>query len=120
MVAKSPAKTADPQGGGMVPITEGRLQSYWLNFKYDDTGYFQVLVDNVGRAQNSYTFNGRESSYVDNEVGALPVKSRGSFRVPTMGRADRITVTIQSDDILPFNIISADWMANLHMKFKRG
>jgi len=122
LVAKAPSSTGggDQQGGGTVPITEARNQLYWLNFKYDDTGYFKVQVDNVGRDANTYVFNGRESSYVDNEVGALPIKSRGSFRVPLLGRSDRITVTVTSDDILPFNLISADWMANLHMKFKRA
>lgn len=120
IVAKAPAKTADPQGGGMVPITEGRLQLLWMNFKYDDTGYFTITVSNTSRDDNVYTFNGRESSYVDNEVGALPVKSRGFFRVPLLGRADRVTITVTSDDILPFNLISADWISNLFARHRRS
>jgi len=118
VVAKA-AAGADPQNGGSVPITEGRLQLYWMNFRYSGSGYFKVTVSNLGREDNEYVFNGRESSYVDNEVGALPIKSEGFFRVPLLGRSDRLTVTISSDDILPFRLISADWIGNLLQKFKR-
>lgn len=121
VVAKAPAKGGGADSGsGEVPITEGRLQLYWMNFRYASTGYFDITVTNKARADNVYTFNGRETSYIDNEVGALPVKDGGFFRVPLYGRADRVSVTLTSDDVLPFQLISADWIGNILQKFKRA
>lgn len=105
---------------GAVPITEGRLQIFWITFNYADSGYFEIEVNNVGRAANRYTFNGRTMGSLENPVGDLPIDQSGTFRVPVFTRNDRANVTIKSDDALPFRMLSADWIGNLFVRFRRG
>lgn len=112
------AKTSS-QSGSEVPITEGRLQLFWMAFRYAFTGYFKVTVSTVGRADNVYVFNGRTLGSSENPINELPVDSSGKFRVPIYSRSDRATITVSSDDVLPFRLISADWIANLIQKFRR-
>ena len=102
-----------------VPITEGRLQIFWITFNYADTGYFEVEVNNTGRDANSYVFNGRTLGSLENPVGDLPIDTSGAFRVPVYTRNDRATITVKSSDALPMRLLSADWIGNLFTRFRR-
>lgn len=107
-------------GEGSVPITEGRLQIFWVTFNYADSGYFEVEVDNLGRAANSYIFNGRTLGSLENPVGDLPVDTSGTYRVPVFTRNDRAGIKIKSSDALPMRLLSADWVGNLFIRHKRA
>jgi len=106
-------------GGGEVPITEGRLQVMWLNFRYAETGYFYVTVTPERRDANYYEFNGRTLGSLENPLNDVPVDTAGFFRVPVYSRSDRVILKITSSDPLPFRLISADWIGNLRQRFRR-
>jgi len=110
----------DSDGRSSVPITEGRLQIFWITFNYADTGYFEIEVDNIGRAANTYIFNGRTLGSLENPVGTLPIDQSGTYRVPVFTRNDRAGIKISSDDALPMRILSADWIGNLFIRHKRA
>ena len=107
--------------GGMVPVTEGRLNLLWLNFRYAFSGYFKITVSTQTRADNVYEFNGRTlGDAASNPINDLPIDASGTFRVPVYSKSDRATIKVSSDDVLPFRMISADWIANFYQRFRRG
>jgi hypothetical protein len=112
------AKRQDSRGS-QVPITEGRLQLFWMTLRYAFTGYFRVEVTADGRDTNIYEFNGRTLGSSDNPINDIPIDEDGSMRVPLYSRADRVRVVVKSSDFLPMRLISADWIGNLIQKFRR-
>ena len=110
---------APAEGGGNVPITEGRLQILWMNIRYSVTGYFKVQVTNQGRDMNEYEFNARTLATSELGIGEIPISEEGTFRVPILSKNDRTSIKIVSDDVLPMRIISADWIGNMVQKYKR-
>ena len=103
--------------GTETPTGEGRLQLMWMTVVYADTGYLKVLVDTEGREQNIYEYTGRTIGADTNALNSLPVGS-GQLRVPVFTKASRAKITLTSNSILPWQIISADWIGNFVQKFR--
>lgn len=111
-------KTA--KGEGAVPVSEGRLQLFWMNFRYAFTGYFKFTVSVQDRADNEYEFNGRTlGDSITNPINDLPIDGSGTYRFPIYSKSERATVKLTSSDVLPFRIISGDWIGNFFQKFRR-
>ena len=107
-------------GGGRVAISNGRLQiKHWI-LRYQDSGDFNVEVENktTGANVQDYSFTGRLVGGGQNLLGATRLVS-GNFRFPIMNRADRVKVTIKSDSHLPCQFLSAEWEGNLHLRSRR-
>lgn len=115
LVMKVPATN----GGGEVPITEGRLQIMWLTLRYADTGYLEVIVTPQGRTPRTYSFNGRTIGSSEDPMGTIPIDEDGKIRVPIFSRSDRVEIKVRSSDALPFQLISADFIGNQVTKFPR-
>lgn len=105
--------------GGEVPFTEGRMQVFWINFRYAFTGYMQVEVEVQGRDTKTYEFNARVLSSAAIPLGQIPISEAGNFRVPVFSKNNRVNIRIKSSEFLPMRIISADWTGNLIQKFRR-
>jgi hypothetical protein len=112
-----PRKPVD--GGGSVPVTEGRLQILWMNIRYSETGYFKIQVAAQGRDTNEYEFNARTLATSELGIGEIPISEEGSFRFPVLSKNDRVSIKIVSDDVLPMRIIAADWIGNFIQKYQR-
>ena len=90
-----------------------------MNLRYSLTGYFQVHVDCLGRERNTYEFNARTLATAELGIGEIPISEEGQLRFPVRSKNDRVDIVIASDDVLPFRIISADWIGNFVQKYQR-
>ena len=97
--------------GSEVPIGEGRLQLMWLTIVFAYTGYIKATVSALGRADNYYEYTGLSLSSNQYVLGTLPVQS-GKLRIPVFTKSDRVSITLSSSSIMPWQIISADWIGN--------
>lgn len=107
-------------GGGRVSISGGRLQiKHWI-LRYQDSGDFDVEVENkvVSGSPQVFSFTGRLVGGGSNVIGSTRLTS-GNFRFPVMSKADRVKVTITSDSHLPCQFLSAEWEGNMHLRSRR-
>lgn len=105
-------------GGGMVTITEGRLQLLQMLFQFSKTAYFRVEVTPFAQGTRTYITNGRMMGDPKNVAGEVHL-SDGSFRVPVLCKNDRVEIEIISDSYLPCSVLAAEWIANYVQKSKR-
>lgn len=101
--------------GAEVPVTGGRLQLRHMSLRYDETGYFKVVVTPIYRGPFTYIFTGRVLGEGSNVIGGFEL-SGGSFRFPVMSRADRVAIEIQSDSHVPCRFLTAEWVASYNPK----
>lgn len=88
---------------------QGRLQLryYWLN--YSDSGAFECLVDNdLKNKHYKYTNTSKYLGTTKNKLG-LSTLGTGKFKFPVQDNNQEVTITIQSNNPLPINIISGGW-----------
>lgn len=104
--------------GGRVAITGGRLQiKSWL-LRYQDSGDFVLKVAPRFRDTQEHALTGRVIGGGTNVLGTTTL-SAGDFRVPVLSKADRLTITIESNSHLPCQFLSAEWEGNMHIRTRR-
>lgn len=88
----------------------GRLQlrRAWVN--YEDSGAFDVEVENLSRVFK-YTMAGGRLGSNNLKVGRLNIGT-GQFRYPVVGNATTNIVRILSDHTTPLNVIGSGWEGN--------
>lgn len=101
-------KTAED--GSMSTEDIGRLQlrRAWVN--YEDSGSFDVEVENLSRVFK-YTLGGARLGSNGLRVGRLNIGT-GQFRYPVVGDARTNEVRVISDHTTPLNIIGSGWEGN--------
>lgn len=97
----------NPQSGGSVAVTQGRLQLRTMKVHYHDTGFFQVHVTPKARDKQITTFTGRTAS-VDTKTGDVPLKS-GSLRFLVGSKNDQVEIELRNESILPSWFSAAEW-----------
>lgn len=95
-------------GGGLTPITQGRLQVRNWTIRYDQSGFFQVVVSPDFRTASTYSFNARYVS-VGTNVADQIVLADGTFRVPVWAMNSKVTVDVISCSFLPLNLVGAEY-----------
>ncbi|MRN79457.1 hypothetical protein [Brucella sp. 10RB9210] len=106
------------QNGGMITITEGRLQLLQLLFQYSKSAYFRVDVTPMAQPTRTYFTNGRLMGDPENVTDTVTL-SDGTFTVPVLSKNDRVSIDIVSDSYLPCSILSAEWTAHYVQKSQR-
>lgn len=86
-------------------ITTGRLQLKYMEFTYQETGFFHVTVETSGR-EFCYT-NGNHLG-VETVISKYKLKS-SNLRFPLHTRNTNATISLTSDNPTPFNIVNAIW-----------
>jgi len=71
-----------------------------------------------GNATQTYSFTGRLIGGGENIIGDTILTS-GDFRFPIMIKSERAKITIESENHLPCQILSAQWEGNIHLRAKR-
>lgn len=100
-------QTADDGTSSTEDIGRLQLRRAWVN--YEDSGAFEVIVDN-GSAQYTYQMSGgRLGSSV---MLGRPNASTGQFKFPITGDARRQEVYLFSSAPVPVNIIGCGWEGN--------
>lgn len=94
---------------GESAVVNGRLQLRYMTLRYSDTGYFYVHVTPAFRDNKSYSFNGRTIGSQDNRVQKHSVTD-GNFRFRVGSNSESVSITIGSEEHLPFTITSAAWV----------
>ncbi|TBR26514.1 MAG: hypothetical protein EPO10_22770 [Reyranella sp.] len=98
-------------------ITDGRLQLRHLFINYSNTGFFRVVVSQIGRDPFTYTFT-------PNVVGqtfvvGTPQFTTGAFRVPVRAENTKVSIDITSDSHYPCSILSFDWEGEFTLRSRR-
>lgn len=100
-------QTADDGTSSTEDIGRLQLRRAWVN--YEDSGAFEVVVDN-GSTQYTYQMSGgRLGSSV---MLGRPNASTGQFKFPITGDARRQEVYLFSNAPVPVNIIGCGWEGN--------
>lgn len=100
-------QTADDGTSSTEDIGRLQLRRAWVN--YEDSGAFEVIVDN-GSTQYTYQMSGgRLGSSV---MLGRPNASTGQFKFPITGDARRQEVYMFSNAPVPVNIIGCGWEGN--------
>ncbi|MDH1340562.1 hypothetical protein [Ectopseudomonas oleovorans] len=100
-------QTADDGTSSTEDIGRLQLRRAWVN--YEDSGAFEVIVDN-GSTQHTYQMSGgRLGSSV---MLGRPNASPGQFKFPITGDARRQEVYLFSNAPVPVNIIGCGWEGN--------
>lgn len=95
--------------GGVVSEDEGRLQLkyYWVN--YSKSGVFDCNVNNeVKNKHYNYRFTGKTLGESSNTLG-INKTFTGKFRFPIQDNNAEVTISIDSNNAQPLNIVSGGW-----------
>lgn len=101
-------KTAEDGSTATEDIGRLQLRRSWVN--YEESGAFEVEVENTSRLFK-YTMAGARLGSNALRVGALNLGT-GQFRFPTAGNAQMNIVRILSDHTTPLNVIGCGWEGN--------
>jgi len=107
--------TESPSQGS--ELISGRLQLKHFYIKFEDTGFMKVEVTPDNNTTSTYEFTtilGTDESI----IGSNSLDT-GTFKVPIMSRADRITIDVKNLTHLPTNLTSAEYEAMFHMRSAR-
>jgi hypothetical protein len=101
-------KAADDGSTATEDIGRLQLRRAWMN--YEESGAFDVEVENTSRLFK-YTMAGARLGSNSLRVGGLNVGT-GQFRFPVVGNAQLNIVRIVSDHTTPLNVIGCGWEGN--------
>ena len=110
--------TAGGSGEASGEFLSGRLQLHHFYIKFEDTGFFKVEVTPENRDTSTHKFTGRFLGAASSTIGSLNLET-GSFKVPVMSKADRVTIDVKNDTFLPTKLTSAEYEAMFHMRSRR-
>ena len=98
-------------------LISGRLQLKHFYIKFEDTGFMKVEVTPDNNTTSTYQFTNILGTD-DSIIGSTSLDT-GTFKVPVMSRADRVTIDVKNLTYLPTNLTSAEYEANFHMRSAR-
>ena len=99
-------------------IISGRLQLKHFYIKFEDSGFFKVEVTPDNNTTSIHKFTGRFLGASSAAIGQINLET-GTFKVPIMSRADRVTIDVKNDTFLPTVLSSAEYEAMFHMRSRR-
>jgi len=99
-------------------IISGRLQLKHFYIKFEDTGFFKVEVTPDNNTTSTHKFTGRFLGASSSSIGQINLET-GTFKVPIMSRADRVSIDVKNDTFLPTVLSSAEYEAMFHMRSRR-
>jgi len=99
-------------------IISGRLQLKHFYIKFEDSGFFKVEVTPDNNTTSIHKFTGRFLGASSAAIGQINLET-GTFKVPIMSRADRVTIDVKNDSFLPTILSSAEYEAMFHMRSRR-
>jgi len=98
-------------------LISGRLQIKHFYLKFEDTGFIKVEVTPDNNTTSTYEFTSVLGS--DNSILNDIKLETGTFKVPVMSRADRVTVDVKNITYLPTKLTSAEYEAMFYMRSNR-
>lgn len=105
-------------GGGQMTNDSGRIQMRNAAFSYNETGFFEVLVQPQGRGVFRYVFSGRVVGSLNNQIGEVSIEE-GKFKFPVNSKNDRVNIEIHNTTFLPCFFLNAEWEAFYKTRSRR-
>jgi hypothetical protein len=97
----------------------GRLQLRDLLLNFADSGYFEVDVYPSGRDSFTYPYTGRVLGVLGITLGVRRMQD-GEFRCPISAKSDEVSITISSDQAVPFSIQSGQFTGHYAQLSRRA
>lgn len=105
-------------GGGLVAVTDGRLQLSLMKVNFTGTGYFRAEVTPFRRDTYRYPFTGRVVGSARNLIGQLPLET-GTFTFPIRTNNMTATIDLVNDSPYPSRFLNAEWEGMFTPRSKR-
>lgn len=99
---------SEAPGGGLVSVTDGRLQLSLLRVNFTDSGYFRAEVTPFRRQTYTYPFTGRVAGSARNLLGQLTLET-GTFTFPIRTRNMDTIIDLVNDSPYPSRFLNAEW-----------
>jgi len=106
------------RGQGEVALLDGRVQLRYLTISYNNTAYFDVKSETVGRDPFNFTFTGRIVGQASSNIGVVPLDS-GSYRLPVLAVNTDSTITLTNSTPYPCSFGNAEYQAEYQPKSRR-
>jgi len=113
LLVRSPAS-----GGGLVAVTDGRLQLSMMRVNYTDSAYFRAEVTPFRRGTYTYPFTGRVVGSARNLLGQLTMEA-GTFSFPIRTNNMQATIDLVNDSPYPSRFLNAEWEGVFTPRSKR-
>jgi len=114
----SPIYPKQQRGQGEVALLDGRVQLKYLTISYNNTAYFDVKSQTVGRPPYNFTFTGRIIGSASSTIGAIPLDS-GAYRLPVLATNTDVTITLSNSTPYPCSFGNAEYQAEYQPKARR-
>jgi hypothetical protein len=95
-------------GGGLVAVTDGRLQLANMRINYSSTSYFRAEVTPFRRETFKSPFTGRVLGSAGNLLGTLAAET-GTFSFPIRTNNLQVTIDLVNDAPYPSRFLNAEW-----------
>ena len=105
-------------GGGLVAVTDGRLQLSTMRVNYTETAYFRAEVEPFRRQAYSYPFTGKVVGSARNLIGQLPLED-GVFSFPIRTNNMNVKISLVNDSPYPSKLLMAEWEGTYTPRSKR-
>ena len=94
------------QANSNVKNTAGHLNLKSIKMSFENTGYFSMNIDTVGRTTRSNIFSGVRLG--ESIIGKIGVKN-GEFKTGLIGKTENIEINISNNSYLPCKFQTASW-----------
>ena len=111
-----PMLREEAPGGGMLAVTDGRLQLRNMSIAYSATGYFEVQVQPFARNTYRYPFTGDVVGV--SRLGEIDLQD-GNFRFPIAARNTQVKIDLTNSTFQPCKFLSAEWEGFLTQRARR-
>lgn len=99
---------SEASGGGLVAVTDGRLQLGVMRVNFTNTGYFRAEVTPLRRQTYTYPFTGRVVGSARSPIGRLALET-GTFAFPIRTRNMDAIIDLVNDSPWPSRLLNAEW-----------
>ena len=111
-------RITEAAGQSSAEILSGRLQMKYFYIKFEDTGFFKVEVTPEFRDTSTHTFTGQLIGTSSSTIGSINLQT-GTFKVPVMSEATKVSIDIRNDTFLPVQLSSAEYEAMYYLRSRR-
>ncbi len=107
------------EGGTRGNAGSGRFQVRHGNLTYDNSVSFKVVVTPEGRSARTYKFDSRSLNTSGFTLGGPQTLKDGVFKVPIKSKGDIVDIKIINDTPFPSCILTMEYEATYHSRFKQ-
>jgi hypothetical protein len=116
-IFNKPLLKVPSEGGGKVNASGGRFQVRRGRVAFDNTITFSIKVTPEGRPTYTHTYDGSKKTGLS--IGSEQPLEDGEFTFPVMSKGDRVTIECINSSPFPSSLLTAEYEATYHSRFRQ-